>query len=97
MKRVGPEYDGQFSSVHCSGKPPNPDRASPRISTGTRNVRGDVGNKFVIRNCRTPLSWLLVIYVDPEGTGSYFSRRSSASLRFVSFASRIEFIALTYC
>jgi hypothetical protein len=30
-------------------------------------------------------------------TGSYFSMRSSASFRFVSFASRIAFIALTYC
>jgi hypothetical protein len=34
---------------------------------------------------------------DLERTGSYFSRRSSASLRFVSFASRIAFIASTYC
>ena len=26
------------------------------MSIGMRNVRGDVGSKFVIRNCRTPLS-----------------------------------------
>lgn len=99
MKSAGLGKEGQFSSVHWSGKPPSLGRASPRISTGIRNERGDVGNRFVIRNCRTPLSYpVLKTYRRARGfTGSYFSMRSSASFRFVSFASRIAFIALTYC
>ena len=96
MNNAGLSNCGQSSSVHSSGKPPNLGRESESISIGNRNVNGEVGNKFVRRNCRIPLFYASIVGLEGGWTSSYFARRSSASLRFVSFASVIAFIASTY-
>ena len=57
MNKAGLLNSGQDSSVHSRGKPPKPSSALPRMSSGTRKLRGDVACKFVKRNCLTPLSY----------------------------------------
>jgi hypothetical protein len=61
MNSAGLLNCGQSSSVHSSGNPPSRGRESERISSGTRNVNGEVGNKFVNRNCRIPLFYASII------------------------------------
>lgn len=61
MNKAGLSNCGQSSSVHSSGKPPNLGRESESISIGTRNVNGEVGNKFVRRNCRIPLFYASIV------------------------------------